>query len=478
MNHRKPEPNPTPITILDYAPPSSIDSECAVLGSILLLPDRLDDVALILTDDDFYDDANQRLYRVMAERHAAGKRLDIALVMEDLKKQGEFEMVGGAAYLYRISQAVPNAAHAKHYAQIVREKSVFRKLIEAGTEIVRTGYEARDDIQDAVSQAEQRVFAIADRATEAKSITVREIIDDAIARLDARMRGEVTAGTVQTGFTDLDALTGGLHAGELVIIAGRPSMGKTSLAMNIAESVGVGDGKPVLVVSLESSASELADRLLCSAAEVNTYRARNGTLSKDERERIVKAAGRLSAGKMLLEDSANRSVAEIASIARRASRKLKEPVALIVIDYLQLIEPDNPKDSRQEQVAKISRRLKALGRDLNCPVLCLAQLNRAAEEAKDHRPRLSHLRESGSIEQDADVVIFVHREEYYLRGDAAKPYAGQADLIVAKQRNGPTDDVELYWDAACMRFRNPAPKRLEDEAPAETRASRERKDLF
>jgi len=466
---------PTPTT-LDRAPPYDHDAELAVLGSIILMPDRLDDVALILTAEDFYDDANQRLYRCMADRYAAGKKLDVTLLMAALKKSGEFETVGGAAYLYQVSQAVPNAAHAKHYAGIVREKSVFRQLIAAGTEMCQLGYEAYGEPQDALAQAERRVFAIADRSTEVKTTDVRTVMTDALDRLDARMKGEVTEGSVKTGFTDLDDMTGGLHPGELIIVAGRPSMGKTALAMNIAEHVGVEQAEPVLVISLESSSEELADRLLCSSARVNSHRVRNGNITADERKRIVEAAGRLSQGEMLLEDSPSRSVAEIASIARRASRRGK-PVAMIVIDYLQLIEPDNPKDSRQEQVAKISRRLKALGRDMNCPVLCLAQLNRQAEEARDHRPRLSHLRESGAIEQDADVVIFVHREEYFHRGEVAEQYAGQADLIVAKQRNGPTGEVDLHWDKYYMRFNNRAPERLNDEAPEDTRPSVQPRNL-
>jgi len=468
-----PKPNgttPTP-TILDRIPPYDHDAELAVLGSIILNPDRLDDVALILTAEDFYDDANQRLYQCMANRHAAGKKLDVALLVADLKKAGEFEMVGGAAYLYRVSQSVPNAAHAKHYAGTVRELSIFRQLIAVGEELCQLGYEAHGEPQDALSQAERRVFAIADRSTEAKTTDVRAVMTDALDRLDARMKGEVTEGSVKTGFTDLDDMTGGLHPGELVIVAGRPSMGKTALAMNIAEHVGVDQALPVLVISLESSSQELADRLLCSSARVNSHRARNGIITKDERVRIVEAAGRLSQGKMLLEDSPNRSVAEIASIARRASRKGQQ-IALILVDYLQLIEPDNPKDSRQEQVAKISRRLKALGRDMNCPVLCLAQLNRQAEESKDHRPRLSHLRESGAIEQDADVVIFVHREEYFHRGEVAEQYAGQAELIIAKQRNGPTGEVELHWDKYFMRFSNLAPDRLEKEAQTASSVAR------
>jgi replicative DNA helicase len=459
-------------------PPFSLDAEMIVLGSIIISPDCLDEVSLLLTADDFYDDAHRRLYQCMAERYADGKKLDIALVVEALKKSGEFEVIGGAAYVAKVAASAPNAAHAIHYAKIVREKAMFRALIEAGMEMCRAGYEADTEPADAIAAAEQRVFDIADRGTESKTVSIREVIQDAMVRLDSRQRGEVTEGTVQTGFVDLDKMTGGLHAGELIIVAGRPSMGKSSAAMNIAEHVGVDLGMPVLVVSLESSAEELADRLLCSSARVSSYHARNGTLSAADRQSIVEAAARLSKGKMLLEDSANRSVTEVASIARRVARKQKEPIALIVIDYLQLIEPDNPKDPRQEQVAKISRRLKGMGRDLNCPIMCLAQLNRQAEESKDHRPRLSHLRESGGIEQDADVVMFVHREEYYHHGEAAEKYAGQAQLIIAKQRNGPIGDVDLHWDKTCMRFSNVATERQEQAEEVEPKQQHYRKDLF
>ena len=464
--------------LLDRSPPSDTQIEESLLGSIILLPDCLDDVATIVRPEDFYDDANQRLFRAMSERHMEGKKLDIALLIDYLKKTGEFETIGGAAYLFRVSQSVPNAAHAKFYAKAVREKAVFRRLIEVGSEMCRAGFEAYGDAKDALADAERAVSEIADSTSDAQTSDIRDMLNQAMDRLDSRLRGETVAGTIQTGFTDLDALTGGMHAAEMVIVAGRPSMGKTSFATNIAEHVAIDQGKAVLIVSLESSAIELTDRLLCSSAEVNAHRLRNATLSQHDRGRLVEAAARLSQSQVFIEDSPARSVTDIASIARRTSRRSKQPLALIVIDYLQMIEPDNPKDSRQEQVAKISRRLKQLARDMKCPVVCLAQLNRAAEDSKDHRPRLSHLRESGAIEQDADVVMLVHREEYFLRGEAAAAVAGQATIIVAKQRNGPTDDVELYWDAACMRFRNPAPKRREYEAPAETRAARERKDLF
>jgi replicative DNA helicase len=277
-------------------------------------------------------------------------------------------------------------------------------------------------------------------------------------RIDARMQGTHSEGGVDTHFTDYDAMSGGMHNGELIILAARPSMGKTAFALNIAENVSLLGGVPVLFVSLEMSGIELADRLLCSVARVNGHRLRNGTISQDDRKRLVEKAMLVSNAPLYVDDSPTRTVSEIAAVARRIRQREKR-LGLIVIDYLQLIEPDNPKDPRQEQVAKIARRLKGLAREQLVPVLCLAQLNRQAEEGKDHRPRLSHLRESGAIEQDADVVMFVHREEYYHRGDEASQYAGQAEIIIAKQRNGPIGEVELSWEKEFTRFQDRAPER-------------------
>jgi replicative DNA helicase len=276
-------------------------------------------------------------------------------------------------------------------------------------------------------------------------------------RIDARLKGEHVAGGVETGFAAFDNLTGGLHNSELVVLAARPSMGKTALAMNIAEYVTMKLQLPVLFVSLEMSSIELADRLLCSIAEVNSQRLRNGTISKDDRKRLVEKAAVLSECPLYVDDSPSRTVSEVAAAARRIKRR-EGRLGLVVIDYLQLIEPDNPADPRQEQVAKMARRLKGLAREIDIPVLCLAQLNRQAEVAKENRPRLSHLRESGAIEQDADVVMFVHREEYFRSGPEREQVAGQAEIIIAKQRNGPIGDVELVWRKEFTRFGNPAPQ--------------------
>jgi replicative DNA helicase len=287
------------------------------------------------------------------------------------------------------------------------------------------------------------------------------VVLDAMERLDARIAGTHTAGGCDYGFRELDAKTAGLHQGELVILAARPSMGKTALAMNIAENVAHQQNVPVLFVSLEMSSLELADRLLCSVARVNGHRLRNGTVSQEDRLRLVDTAEMLSRAPLFVDDSPSRTVTEIAAAARRIKRR-HNGLGLLIIDYLQLIEPDNPKDPRQEQVAKIARRLKGMAREMKVPVMCLAQLNRQAEVSKDNIPRLSHLRESGAIEQDADVVLFVHREEYYSRGEDREQVAGQAQLIVAKQRNGPVGEIPLEWLRDFTRFQDPVPERLKD----------------
>ena len=447
--------------VLDRRLPYDQDAEQGVLGSILLMPEACDEVSLILRPDDFFDEANRCLFTHMREMHDAGGKIDVTLLVDRLKTAGHYETVGGGAYLYKIGQAVPNAAHARYYAGIVREKSTLRALITASTEILRQAYDQRQDARQLVSAAEQQIFSIVDQRAASSVSSIRDILHIAMDRLDARLRGEQTQDSVETGFTDLDALMGGLHNSELVILAARPSMGKTAFAMNIAEYVSVETRRPTLFVSLEMSSVELADRLLCSAAQVDGHRLRNGTLANTDKQRLVEKASEISQAPLFVDDSPSQTVSEIAAAARRIKRR-EGGLGLIAIDYLQLIEPDNPDDSRQEQVARIARRLKGMAREMKVPVLCLAQLNRQAEDTRDHRPRLSHLRESGAIEQDADVVMFVHREEYYLRGEEQKEFEGKAEIIVSKQRNGPVGDVELRWEKKFTRFQNLAPERLQE----------------
>src|SRR5436190_3216415 len=459
---RKDTPERRPITeLMDRQPPFDLQAEIGVLGSIVLLPDVLDDVVMIVRPDDFYDDAHRKLFLHMTALHETGKKIDDTLLVNRLKTAGEYESIGGAAYSSKIVNAVPNAAHATYYAEIVREKATFRSLIYAATEILRDAYDESHEASHLLSQSEQKIFSILDNRSDSAVKSIRDVVLDAMERLDARMAGTHVAGGCDFGFHKLDEKTAGLHQGELVILAARPSMGKTALALNVAENVALAQNIPVLFVSLEMSSLELADRLLCSVARVNGHRLRNGTVSQEDRLKLVETAGILSRMPLFVDDSPSRTVTEIAAAARRIKRR-HGSLGLIVIDYLQLIEPDNPKDPRQEQVAKIARRLKGLAREMKVPVMCLAQLNRQAEVSKDNIPRLSHLRESGAIEQDADVVMFVHREEYFLRGEEREQSAGQAQIIIAKQRNGPIGDVNLEWLRDFTRFQDPVPERLKE----------------
>lgn len=462
----KPKPAPN---ILDRSPPLDLMSEMAVLGSALLNPDVINDLTLVVKSEDFYDDAHRKIYHHMQEMYDTGRKIDVGLLVSRLKDAGELELIGGVAYLAKLGNSVPNPAHATYYGEIVRDKATVRRLIEASSTILRDAYEDGADPRELMSQAEQRIFQLQDDRSANSASVISDVLKAAMARLNARMRGEQLADGVMTHFTDFDGMTGGLHSGELIILAARPSMGKTAFAMNIAEQVAMQEHAPVLFVSLEMSAIELADRLLCSVARVNGHRLRNGTIAAEERQRLLQKASLLSQSPLYVDDAPSRTVSEVAAVARRISQtESKKPngrrIGLIVIDYLQLLAPDNPKDPRQEQVAKIARRLKMLARELEVPVLCLAQLNRQAEEGKDHQPKLSHLRESGAIEQDADIVMFVHREDYYARGEEADALRGNAKIIIAKQRNGPVGEVELVWERDYTRFSNKAAGQFNDFA--------------
>jgi replicative DNA helicase len=448
--------------ILDRLPPQNLDAERGVLGSLLIDPQLCDDVALIVRADDFYADANQKLFGHLMAMHDEGKRVDMLLLRERLTQAGDFEAVGGPAYLAEVAQSVPYAANAVYYANIVREKATLRALIHASTEILRDAYDEGINPIEIVSQAEQKIFSVHDARSNDQIINAHDLMMEAFERIDARLQGSEGVG-VPSGFTDLDRVTGGLHDSELVILAARPSMGKTALATNIAEYVAIESNTPTLFVSLEMARLEVAQRLLCSVGEIDAGKFRSGYISADERRKLVEVSAKLSTAPLFVDDTPNRTVTEIAACARRLKRK--QGLRLIVIDYLQLIQPDDPRDPRQEQVAKMARRLKGLARELKVPVICLSQLNRQVEAGKEgHRPKLSHLRESGAIEQDADVVMFIHREEMYHSREEAqeKNLVGEAELIVAKQRNGPTADIKLVWQGKFTKFGNHAREGYEE----------------
>lgn len=453
--------------ILDRLPPHSLAAEKGVLASLLIDPQVADDVAIALRPDDFYADAHQRLYRQMMEIHETGKTIDITLLVERLKAADEFDVVGGMAYLAEILGAEPTAANAVYYAQIVSSKATLRSLIHASTEILRDAYDPTHEARELLGRAEERIFAIHDQKGTGELKSMNDVLHETFDQIDKWMLEGRSTG-IPSGFTDIDDLTGGLHPSELLILAARPSMGKTSLAMNFAEKVTLNQQNPkaVLFVSLEMARMELAQRMLCSYGKIDGRKFRKGMISPAERDALVEASNDLSKAALFIDDSPSRTITEIAATARRLKRR--EDLGLIIIDYLQLIEPDNNKDPRQEQVAKIARRLKGIARELKIPVLCLAQLNRQAEATKDNRPRLSHLRESGAIEQDADVVMFVHREERYVDPEELEPGGGKehlkglAELIIAKQRNGPIGDIKLAWIDKFTRFEDKAPDRYSE----------------
>ncbi len=436
--------------------PHDADAEFCLLGSILIKPDVCDEVAPVVRAEDFFDQAHGRLFAALLDLHNSNKAIDEKLIVARLKETAELEAVGGVAYLARLASAVPHAAHAAEYAQLIRRHALRREMISAATQILKDAHDDETAPEELINRSEQRIFEIYDSRASTNIRNFEELLFAAMDRLDAKLKGTHVDGAVETGFPDMDALLGGLHNSELIILAARPSMGKTAFAMNIAEHAAIAVRNPVLFVSLEMSSIELIDRLLCSLSQVNGHRMRAGTVRKEDRQRLVDKAAEISSSPLYVDDSPSRTVTEIAAAARRVKKK-EGRLGLVVIDYLQLIEPDNSRDPRQEQVAKIARRLKGLARELEVPVLCLAQLNRQAEATKDnHRPRLSHLRESGAIEQDADVVMFVHREEYFRTGEEQEEVAGEAEIIIAKQRNGPVGVVKLLWQKDFTRFVSPA----------------------
>jgi replicative DNA helicase len=441
--------------MLDRSPPHSLDAEKGVLGSLMLVPQLCDDVALAVRADDFYSPSHRKLFELMLEMHNSGKQIDMTLLVDRLKSLGEFETIGGTPFLIDIAESVPTAHNAVHYAKLVSEKAVVRELIHASTEILRDAYDQSTEPRELLAQSEAKIFSILEEKGGGEVHAMTDVLNDAMLRIDDRVKRGGGIGGIPSGLTDLDRQTGGLHDGELVILAARPSMGKTALATTIAENVALKNNHTVFFASLEMSRLELAERMLCSYGKINGQNLRNGILSPSERSKLIEASSALSQAPIFIDDTPSRTMTEIAAAARRLKRRSE--LRLIVIDYLQLIEPDNSKDPRQEQVAKIARRLKGMARELKVPVLCLSQLNRQAEVSKDNRPKLSHLRESGAIEQDADVVMFVHREEYYATNqEDREKVRGKAELIIAKQRNGPIGDVPVTWVQQFTRFEDRA----------------------
>jgi replicative DNA helicase len=407
------------------------------------------DVLQIVRSENFYADAHQKTFNGITKLYDKGHPVDLVMLAELLKEQNHIEDIGGYAYLAELWDAAPTAANAEYYARIVRDYAIVRHLIHASTEVLRDAYDMAMPADELLDSAERKILDIAQMGFIGQTYTLQEAVAKAYDRIDIRQqRGEMSMSGIATGFVDLDDKTAGLQNSELIILAARPSVGKTAMALNIARHVAVDCEEPVFFVSLEQSRIELAERLLCSQARVDSHNLRKGRLSSQDMQKLINAGGLLKDTKLFIDDSPGQGMLRIAANARRL--KLRHGIKLVVVDYLQLIEPDNRRDNRQEQVANISRRLKFLARDLQIPVMALAQLNRSLEDRQGNKPRLSDLRESGSIEQDADTVILMHRPELYEPGQ----HEGVIELIIAKQRNGPTGELTLTFLKQFMRFEN------------------------
>jgi replicative DNA helicase len=431
----------------DRLPPQSREAERSVLGSMLRDNGVIGDIVQILWPESFYLDAHQKIFDAIRKINDKGHPVDLVVLAEYLKEQKQIEDIGNYAYLAELWDAAPTAANAEYYARIVRDKSVVRNLIHASTEILRDSYDQAQPADDLLEGAERKILDIAQMGMTGQTYTLEQVLKEAYDRIDNRhQHDQMSISGLPTGFHDLDNITAGLQNSELVIIAARPSVGKTAFALNLVRHVSVEEGYPAFFVSLEQSRIELAERLLCCQARVDSHKLRKGHLSSEDMQKIIDAGGVLGKAKLYIDDTPGQGLLRIAANARRL--KLRHKIRLVVIDYLQLIEPDNRRDSRQEQVAQMSRRLKFLARELQIPVVSLAQVNRGSEDRQDHRPRLSDLRESGAIEQDADTVMLLHRPELYEPGQ----HEGILEVIIGKQRNGPTGEVTLAYLKQFMRF--------------------------
>ncbi len=431
-------------------PPQDVEAERSVLGAMLLDSRAIGKVLEILDESAFYRPAHRRIFNAVVNLWQRKEdSIDAITLADELRRNGDFEGVGGATYIAGLLDAVASSAAVEFHAQILKEKSILRRMIEVSTEIIANAYDGRDDAADLLDQAERAMFAISDARVRKGFVRVRELINPAIKRVEKLYEEKAAVTGVETGFLDLDNMTSGFQEGDLIIIAGRPSMGKTSLALNIAANVAIRGKRGVGVFSLEMSMEQLLMRLLCGEARVSSQRLRTGYLRDKEWPLLITAAGHLAEAPIYIDDTPAMSVLEMRAKARRL--KHETDLAVIVVDYLQLMRGAGRIESRQQEISEISRGLKALAKELRVPVVALSQLSRAVEARTDHRPMLSDLRESGAIEQDADVVAFVYREEHYHRTDENE---GIGEILIGKQRNGPTGNVRVTFISEYTRFEN------------------------
>ena len=436
--------------LFDRQPPCALEVECALLGAMILDARVIGDVVQIMaSSDDFFHPRHRPIYEVLVEMYDRNHKIEMPQVKQRLDDMGVLDQVGGVAYLLNLAESVPSAVSAPHYAKIVREKAVLRSLIDAAAAILANAYTSADPVETQLDVAEQSIFRLAESRVGNDAAELKVLLQETYERLQSHDGASITG--LETGFADLDEKTSGIQDGDMVILAARPSMGKTALALNIAEHIAAHNKLPVAFFSLEMSRQQLAQRLLCSTSGVDSHRLRRNMLSHDDFDRLAMTAGSLSETPMYIDDTPGLTPLILRAKARRLAAR--HGIKAVFIDYLQLMS--NPgAESRQQEVSTISREIKALARELTVPVVCLSQLNRSPESREGHRPRMSDLRESGSIEQDADLVMMLHREDYYHHGEEDYDESRTAELIIVKQRNGPTGTVRLHFDAKSTKFNN------------------------
>ena len=422
-------------------PPQNVEAEQCVLGSILLDNSALNRILDMVTPQDFYKREHQLIFTTMLDLYEKNHPIDLVTLSDALTHREELEAVGGVNYLMELAEVVPSSAHVQHYARIVKEKAVLRHLIRASNDILTLCYEGSQEVEDLLDEAERLIFSVSELKTQRDFVDSKILLKEAIKSLEELSRKKKSVTGIPTGFQELDRLTAGFQPSDLIIIAARPSMGKTALALNIAQHVAIKEGKSVAIFSLEMSREQLALRMLSSLAKVPSHKLRTGILSANDWKKVIRAANKLSDAPIFVDDTPALSVLEIRAKARRLMSE--KGLNLIVIDYLQLMRGRSKTESRQQEISEISRSLKGLAKELNVPVLALSQLSRAVESRQDKKPQLSDLRESGAIEQDGDLILFIYRPEVY---KPEKPeYRGIAEIIVGKQRNGPTGTFKLTF---------------------------------
>jgi replicative DNA helicase len=430
-------------------PPQNLEAETSVLGGVLLENEALNQVLEVLQEGDFYREAHRRIFSSIVHLYEHSEPVDLITLSEVLKTRGELDDVGGIEYLNSLVNSVPTAANISYYAKIIKEKAILRKLINRATEIVSQSYSNSGDVDDFIDQAERTIFEISEDRVRPSFYPIKDLIKSSFKTIERLYEKRQLITGVPTGFQKLDELTSGLQPAELIIIAGRPSMGKTAFALNIAQHAAIQGSVPAAIFSLEMSKEQLAIRMLCSEARVDAHRLRGGFLSESDWPKLTRAAGSLSEAPIFIDDTPGISALEMRAKSRRL--KVEHNLGLVIVDYLQLMRGRSSSETREQEISDISRSLKALAKELSVPVIALSQLNRRVEERGDKRPQLSDLRESGAIEQDADVILFLYRDEVYSKAEENK---GKAEVIIGKQRNGPTDKVDLAFLDRYTRFEN------------------------